>query len=132
MRSSEEVKWTLRKKKYDLAILGQGSAAFAAAIKANELGVRTVMIGGNETKGAVLGGTCVNVGCVPSKNLITVGGVFQQSEGNNPHFASIIKYGRTKLDFAKVMSEKERLVRKFRKEKYANVLENLENLSYLR
>jgi len=30
------------------------------------------MIGGNETNGAILGGTCINVGCVPSKRLITV------------------------------------------------------------
>ena len=116
--------------KYDLAILGQGSAAFAAAIRANELGVRTVMIGGNETKGTVLGGTCVNVGCVPSKNLITVGAALQQSEGNNQHFESI-SYGKTKLDFAKALSEKERLVRKFRREKYQSVLDNLENVEYI-
>ena len=88
------------------------------------------MIGGNETKGTVLGGTCVNVGCVPSKNLITVGAVLQQSEGNNPHFESI-SYGKTKLDFAKALSEKDRLVRKFRKEKYQNVLANLENVEYI-
>ena len=58
--------------KFDYAIIGQGSAAFAAAIKANELRARTVMIGGNETNGTILGGTCINVGCVPSKRLITV------------------------------------------------------------
>ena len=58
---------------YEYAIIGQGAAAFAAAIKADEMGIKTVMIGKNETEGAVLGGTCVNVGCVPSKRLITVG-----------------------------------------------------------
>jgi mercuric reductase len=57
-------------------IIGQGSAAFAAAIKANELGVKTAMVGGNATKGALIGGTCVNVGCMPSKRLITVGTSF--------------------------------------------------------
>jgi len=64
---------------YRLIILGQGSAAFAAAIKANDLGVKTLMVGANITAGTVIGGTCVNVGCIPSKNLITVGNVFYQA-----------------------------------------------------
>lgn len=51
---------------YEYAIIGHGAAAFAAALKADESGIKTVMIGKNETNGAVLGGTCVNVGCVPS------------------------------------------------------------------
>ncbi|MCL5009688.1 MAG: FAD-dependent oxidoreductase, partial [Candidatus Parvarchaeota archaeon] len=58
---------------YEYAIIGHGAAAFAAALKADELGIKTVMIGKNETKGTLLGGTCVNVGCVPSKRLITIG-----------------------------------------------------------
>lgn len=120
----------MKHSKYDLAILGQGSAAFAAAIKANEHGIRTAMIGGNETNGAVLGGTCVNVGCVPSKNLITVGTLLYQSEGIAPHFGSI-RYGRSKLDFEKAIKEKDRLVRKFRQEKYKNVLNQLENVEYI-
>lgn len=115
--------------KYNLAILGQGSAAFAAAIKADELGIKTAMIGGNETKGAVVGGTCVNVGCVPSKNLITVGTTLYLSEGFAPHFGSI-KYGSSKLDFEEAIKEKDRLVRKFRKEKYENVLDQLKNVEY--
>src|SRR6266851_889452 len=50
---------------YDLLILGSGSTAFAAAIHAQELGKTAVM-----TEGRTLGGTCVNRGCLPSKNLI--------------------------------------------------------------
>jgi mercuric reductase len=50
---------------FDLMIIGGGSAAFAAAIKADELGVKVAII----EKGTI-GGTCVNVGCVPSKTLI--------------------------------------------------------------
>ena len=49
----------------DLAIIGSGSAAFAAAIAATNLGKRVVMV----ERGTV-GGTCVNVGCVPSKALL--------------------------------------------------------------
>ncbi len=56
--------------KYELVILGQGSAAFAGAIKADDLGIRTALIGANETSGALLGGTCVNVGCTPTKTMV--------------------------------------------------------------
>jgi mercuric reductase len=49
----------------DLVILGSGSTAFAAAIRAAELGKTAAM-----TEMRTLGGTCVNRGCLPSKNLI--------------------------------------------------------------
>jgi len=52
---------------YDLVILGSGSTAFAAAIHAQELGKTAVM-----TEGRTLGGTCVNRGCLPSKNWSTM------------------------------------------------------------
>ena len=113
-----------------MAILGQGAAAFAAPIKADELGVRTVMIGANKTKGAALGGTCVNVGCVPSKNLITVGTTLFQSKGIEPRFDSI-DYGKSKLDFQKLVKQKDDLVRTFRREKYKNVLDQLKTVDYI-
>jgi mercuric reductase len=50
---------------YDRAIIGAGSAGFSAAITAAELGARVALIGYG-----TMGGTCVNTGCVPSKNLI--------------------------------------------------------------
>ena len=49
----------------DVLIIGVGSAAFAAAIAAAESGARVVMVGEG-----VIGGTCVNIGCIPSKALI--------------------------------------------------------------
>ena len=49
-----------------LVVIGGGSAAFAAAIRANELGARVSII----NAGLPIGGTCLNVGCVPSKTLI--------------------------------------------------------------
>ncbi len=113
--------------KYDLVIIGQGSAAFAAAIKADELNASTMLIGTNETGGTLLGGTCVNVGCVPSKNLLTVGTSYYESF-RQPFGA--VGYGKTKLDFEKAMAEKDALVRKFRKEKYSDVLKGLENVEH--
>src|SRR6266851_817145 len=116
--------------RYKLVIVGQGSAAFAAAIKADELGVKTAMIGGNMAGGAVMGGTCVNVGCVPSKNLITVGNDFYPADAvrGSP---GAISYGKTKLDFRKMMAQKDSLVRRFRKEKYADVLKNLQSVKFV-
>ena len=114
-------------KEYNLIILGQGSAAFAAAIKANELGIKTAMVGGNATAGTVIGGTCVNVGCMPSKNLITVGTLYYHAVNNS--FEGI-KYQKGKLNFKKVIEQKDRLVKKFRKEKYADIVKNLENVTY--
>lgn len=114
-------------KRFELIILGQGSAAFAAAIKANELGVSTAMIGGNATEGALIGGTCVNVGCVPSKRLLSVGTSFCGGARNS--FKGI-EYRSGKLNFQKVMQEKDRLVRKLRRQKYAEVLRGLEKVTY--
>ena len=56
---------------FDLIILGGGAAAFAAAIKANELKKKTAMI----NYGLPVGGTCVNVVCIPSKLLLHAGEV---------------------------------------------------------
>ena len=50
---------------FDFLVVGGGSAGFAAAIKAADLGARVAL-----AEGGTLGGTCVNVGCVPSKTLI--------------------------------------------------------------
>jgi mercuric reductase len=113
---------------YELVILGQGSAAFAAAIKANDLGVKTAMVGGIATKGTVIGGTCVNVGCIPSKRLITVGTSFYNNGTSNS--IEGIEYGNGKLNFRKVIQEKDRLVKKFRKEKYVDVLKNLGKVTH--
>jgi mercuric reductase len=56
---------------YDLLVLGAGSAAFAAAIRGRDAGYRVALA---ET--GTLGGTCVNVGCVPSKALLAAGAAY--------------------------------------------------------
>ena len=55
-------------KSYDLIIIGGGAGGFAAAIKSNSIGAKTLLI----NDGLEIGGTCVNVGCVPSKTLIYI------------------------------------------------------------
>ena len=53
-------------KKYDVVVIGGGPGGYVAAIKAAQLGLNTACI---EKRGA-LGGTCLNVGCIPSKSLL--------------------------------------------------------------
>jgi mercuric reductase len=67
---------------YDLVVLGSGSAAFAAAITATDAGARVALMESN-----VVGGTCVNVGCVPSKAMLAPAEAYFRA-GHHP-FAGI-------------------------------------------
>lgn len=103
--------------RFDLAILGAGSAAFAAARKATELGARVLLV--NE---GPLGGTCVNVGCVPSKTLI------RAAENHHAHGLSRfrgLKAEPGRVDLAELAREKDELVAQLRQAKYSDVLEGL-------
>ncbi len=102
---------------YDLVILGSGSAAFAAAIRASEAEKRVVMI----ERGTV-GGTCVNVGCVPSKQLLVTGEFYRHAQ-ENP-FRALRCEGEA-LDFKGAVEQKDEVVLSLRKAKYIDVLENL-------
>ena len=91
-------------------IIGGGAGAFAAAIKANELGAKTLMV----NKGLPLGGTCVNVGCVPSKTLLWAGEVMHQAKHHSiPGLDIEVK----NFDFATVIQHELDLVNKLRNEK---------------
>lgn len=104
---------------FDLIIIGGGSAAFAAAIQANELGLVTLLVNGR----LPIGGTCVNIGCVPSKFLIrTAENVFHGSHSN---FDGII-FSKPTVDFKKIIQQKKKLVAEMQQKKYINLLENLE------
>jgi mercuric reductase len=105
--------------KFDLVILGGGSAGFAAAIKASELKKRFAMV-----ENGTIGGTCINVGCVPSKRLLTVSNAI--FELRNQKFKGI-KAEKPIFDFGAAINEKDRLVQSLRKSKYIDVLENLKN-----
>jgi len=109
---------------FDLIIIGGGAGAFATAIKANELGAKTLMV----NKGLPLGGTCVNVGCVPSKTLLWAGEVMHQAKH---HGIPGLDFEIKNFDFATVVQHELDLVNKLRSEKYEKVLSNLENVTYL-
>jgi mercuric reductase len=109
---------------YDLIIIGGGSAAFSAAIKAEELGLKTLMVNG----GLNFGGTCVNVGCVPSKFLIRAGETVYHA--NHSNFKGIKPNGAD-VDFKQVIKEKKDLVANLQQKKYMDVVKDFKNLTML-
>ena len=110
---------------YDLIIIGGGSAAFSAAIKAESLGLSTLMVNG----GLDFGGTCVNVGCVPSKNLIRAGDTAYHATHSN--FEGIMPKG-VDIDFAQIIKDKKKLVATLQEKKYMDVVSDFENLTMLK
>ena len=100
---------------YDLAIVGSGSAAFAAAIRARDLGARVAMV-----EAGTIGGACVNVGCVPSKAVLRASEVHY--EAGHHGFAGITTRA-AKPDLAAVVEQKDELVAALRQEKYADLVD---------
>ena len=103
---------------FDLIIIGGGSAAFSAAIKAESLGLTTLMVNG----GLDFGGTCVNVGCVPSKNLIRAAETVYHTKHSN--FKGIKPKGAD-IDFAQIIKDKKELVATLQQQKYMDVVSDL-------
>jgi mercuric reductase len=87
---------------YELVVLGSGSAAFAAAIRARDLGARVLVV-----ERATIGGTCVNIGCVPSKSLL----VSSERLNNQPD------------GLARAVSVKAALVEQLRQVKYIDLVD---------
>lgn len=99
---------------YDLAIIGSGSAAFAAAIAATNQGRRVVMVERGTT-----GGTCVNVGCVPSKALLAAAEA-RHTAAWADRFPGLSP-ADTPLVFGGLISGKDALVEQLRREKYLDL-----------
>ena len=99
---------------YDLLIVGGGSAGFSAAIRGAELGARVAL-----AEGGTLGGTCVNVGCVPSKTLLRAAEV-QHRRAHHPFDGIPASDGRP--DWTRVREQKDQLVGELRQAKYLDVL----------
>lgn len=112
-------------KRYDLVIVGGGAAAFSAAIRADRNGAKALMI-----DGGTIGGTCVNVGCVPSKRLLAVGDQFFRV-ANHPFTGLRLEDGWS-AEFASVIRSKDRIVAALRKSKYQDILASLKGVEYVR
>jgi mercuric reductase len=108
---------------YDVLILGRGAAAYAAAIKASELSEGDVSIAMVGT--GPIGGTCVNVGCVPSKYLLEAS--HSHFYPQRPRFAGI-EPSHPNFNFTRVMEGVRRLVSGFREAKYEKILKSYPNV----
>lgn len=108
----------------DLVVVGAGSAGFAAAIRAAELGARVTLIGHG-----TIGGTCVNVGCIPSKTLIRAAGALHGAAAA-ARFAGIAGEGQLR-DWSAVIKQKDELVSSLRQRKYVDVLRQYNTISYV-
>jgi mercuric reductase len=98
---------------YDVVVLGGGSTGVAAAVKAAQLGAKVAVVNAGR-----LGGTCVNVGCVPSKFLIRAAALKKMAE--RPYFRGIKAV--VELDGGALMSHMREVVERLRREKYEEVL----------
>jgi mercuric reductase len=104
---------TANDRRFDLVILGSGSTAFAAALRAQELRKTAVM-----TEERTIGGTCVNRGCLPSKNLIEAAKIV--------HDARHLRYpgltpAKIDIDFRKLIEQKDDVIHGYRKKKYESL-----------
>ncbi len=98
-------------KQFDVVVIGGGPGGYIAAIRAAQLGFNVACIDEwkNEKGGPAPGGTCTNVGCIPSKALLQSSEHFEQA---NHHFADHgISTGTVKMDVAKMVARKDAVVK---------------------
>jgi mercuric reductase len=108
----------------DIVVVGAGSAGFSAAIRAGELGAQVALIGHG-----TIGGTCVNIGCVPSKALIRAAEVVYHARAAS-RFAGIT--GTATLDdWPALIAQKDRLVHDLRAAKYEALLLEYDHIRYV-
>jgi dihydrolipoamide dehydrogenase len=90
---------------YDLIVIGAGPGGYVAAIRAAQLGLKTACV---ESR-ATLGGTCLNVGCIPSKALLHASELYEEA-----HSGALAKFGistgAVKIDVAAMQAEKAKAV----------------------
>jgi len=85
---------------YDLVVIGTGPGGYVCAIKAAQLGLKTAVV----EKRSTLGGTCLNIGCIPSKALLHASEMFVEAAHALPALG--VEVGTPKLDLAKMMAHR--------------------------
>lgn len=108
-----------------VAIIGTGSGAFACALKAVENGAKVTLI---ERK-PIIGGTCVNIGCVPSKIMIRAAHIAHLQQHHN--FAGIKKQPAV-IDRKKLLTQQQARVDELRAAKYESILESNPNITLVK
>jgi dihydrolipoamide dehydrogenase len=89
---------------YDLVVIGSGPGGYVCAIRAAQLGMKVACVEKRDT----LGGTCLNVGCIPSKALLQASEKFEEA---NRHLGTFgVKVGKVELDLKAMMGHKDKVV----------------------
>ena len=99
---------------FDVAVIGAGPGGYIAAIRAAQLGFKTVCIDAGKNKAGdapALGGTCLNVGCIPSKALLQSSEHFHAAQHDFAEHG-ISFSGSLKFDAAKMIERKDAIVNK--------------------
>ncbi len=112
------------RKGYDLAVIGTGSAGFSAAITAAEQGANVALIGHG-----TIGGTCVNVGCVPSKTMIRAAEALHGARAAS-RFPGLTGEAHVR-DWRALVAAKDDLVGTLRQKKYIDLLPEYNGVAYL-
>ncbi len=90
---------------YDLVVIGSGPGGYVCAIRAAQLGLKVACVEKRET----LGGTCLNVGCIPSKALLQASEKFEEASHGLAAFG--VKTGKVELDLKAMMAHKDKTVK---------------------
>src|SRR3954471_4627703 len=91
---------------FDVLVIGAGPGGYVAAIRAAQLGLRTGCVESRET----LGGTCLNVGCIPSKALLNASELFYEA-ASGALAKHGVKLGSVELDLPAMMADKDKAVK---------------------
>ena len=91
---------------FDVLVIGSGPGGYVAAIRAAQLGLRTGCVESRET----LGGTCLNVGCIPSKTLLNASELFYEA-ASGALAKHGVKLGSVELDLPTMMADKDKAVK---------------------
>ena len=90
---------------FDVVVIGSGPGGYVCAIRAAQLGLKTAIVEKRET----LGGTCLNVGCIPSKAMLQASEKFEEAAHHLAAFG--VKVGKPELDFGAFMAHKDKTVK---------------------
>ncbi|MHB1169347.1 MAG: FAD-dependent oxidoreductase, partial [Longimicrobiales bacterium] len=121
--TTETRNWDDSGDRFDLLVIGTGAAGMAAAIRGAELGRRVAIV-----EHGTVGGTCVNVGCIPSKNLLAVADAYHSALEGFPGVGGCTP----SAGWPRIRELKEELVATLRQSKYEDVLESYPEITLLR
>ncbi|MGF1624004.1 MAG: mercury(II) reductase [Alphaproteobacteria bacterium] len=111
-------------RRFDVAVVGAGSAGFSAAITAAEQGAQVALIGHG-----TIGGTCVNIGCVPSKTMIRAAEALHAARAAS-RFPGLAGEAHV-TDWRRLVAAKDDLVSTLRQKKYVDLLPAYDGVAYL-